>query len=85
VHLEIGAFSGVEVEALQFALEVLSPGTLLETARFTFHTPHLLLYCLDCENEYIGDPEDLLCPGCLGADFEVRQGREMVVRSIHGT
>jgi len=82
--LEIGVLSGVEVDALQFALDVLAPGTLLGNVCFTFDTPLLLLYCHECENEYIGDIDDLLCPGCLGSEFEVRQGRQMMVKAIRG-
>jgi len=84
VELVIGAFSGVQVEALQFALEALSKGTILENTTFIYHTPHLLLYCQHCENEYVADPEDLLCPTCLQANFEVRQGQEMLVKTIRG-
>ena len=84
VDLEIGALSGVEVDALQFALDVLVPGTLLENASFTYDKPLLLLYCYECENEYIGDIDDLLCPGCLGSEFEVRKGRQMLVKAIRG-
>ena len=84
VDLEIGALSGVEVDALQFALDVLAPGTILEKACITFETPLLLLYCPECDNEYVGDLDDLLCPGCLGSEFDVRQGRKMLVKAIRG-
>lgn len=84
VDLEIGPFSGVEVDALHFALSVLSPGTLLENACINIDTPYLLLYCPVCDNEYIGELDDLVCPGCLGSAFEVRRGREMLVKAIRG-
>ncbi len=84
VELEIGAFSGVEVAALKFALEVLCPGTVLAETEFIYHTPHLLLYCGECENQYVADLDDLLCPSCLGVHYQVVQGRELLVRSIQG-
>jgi len=84
VVLEIGAFSGVDVGALQFALDVLRRGTLLSGAEIEYQVPPLLLHCCDCENDYVGDPQDLACPGCEGTRFEVVQGREMVVKSITG-
>lgn len=80
----IGAFSGVQVDALQFALQAFSAGTILEGTEFIYHTPPLLLLCRSCKNEYAADMDDLLCPTCLQANYEVRQGREMLVKTIRG-
>jgi Zn finger protein HypA/HybF involved in hydrogenase expression len=84
VELVIGAFCGVQVDALQFALGALAKGTILENTAFIYHTPHLLLFCRQCENDYVAEPDDLLCPACLQADFQVRQGQEMLVKTIRG-
>ena len=43
VELEIGAFSGVQVDALQFALDALRKDTILSNTQFNFQTPPLLL------------------------------------------
>ncbi len=83
--LEIGQFSGVEIGALQFAFQALTCGTLMEAAEIEYVTPPLVLYCTQCENEYLGDFDDLRCPACLETQFEVVQGREMAVKSIAGT
>lgn len=84
VVLEIGQFSGVEPELLRFAFEVIKKGTILERAEIEMQVPPLLLYCRECENEYLGEMEDLRCPVCLKEQFRVLKGREMVVRSIEG-
>lgn len=84
VVLEIGQFSGVEVSALEFALKVYCKNTALEQVEFEFQTPPLLLYCLACRNQYIGDPEDLRCPSCESERYRVLQGRELKVKSISG-
>ncbi len=85
IVLEIGQFSGVEIEALDFAFSVLKRGTILEGADIEYLTPPLVLYCKQCENEYVGDPQDPRCPACMGAEFVVVQGREMIIKSISGT
>lgn len=82
--LEIGQWSGVELAALEFALCALTRGTVLEGAALEYHTPPLLLYCQACENEYLGDQEDLSCPACQGTDFQVLRGRELIVKSVAG-
>ena len=80
--LEIGQFSGVEAHALEMALSVLRPGTVLEDAEIEYQTPPLLLFCKDCQMEYAGDSEDLRCPACEGEHYQVLKGRELIVKSI---
>lgn len=82
VVLEIGQFSGVEVDALELAFSAYRKGTILEEAEIEYLTPPLLLFCRDCENEYVGDLEDLRCPACEGTRYKVVQGRELKVKSI---
>ncbi len=84
VVLEIGSFSGVDVPALEFALNVLRRGTVLQSAEIEYQVPPLLLYCRDCENEYVAGPEDLACPACDGTQFDVVHGQELRVKSIAG-
>ncbi len=84
VVLEIGQFSGVEVELLRYAFEIINKGTLIEKAEIEILSPPLLLYCRQCETEYLGELDDLRCPVCLGEQFETLQGREMLVKSIVG-
>jgi hydrogenase nickel incorporation protein HypA/HybF len=84
VNLLIGALSGVQIDALQFALDALKPSTMLSQAEFIFTTPLLLLYCRLCKNEYIAQVDDLICPGCMHSDFEIRQGNELIITAIQG-
>jgi len=84
VELVIGVLSGVDITALQFALEAMKPNTILETSEFIFHTPPLLLFCKSCENEYVADYDDLVCPACQTANYEIRQGQELLIKAIHG-
>lgn len=84
MDLEIGALSGVQIDALQFALDALKPPTMLSKAEFGFSTPLLLLYCRVCKNEYVAQIDDLICPGCMQADFEIRQGNEIKITTIQG-
>jgi hydrogenase nickel incorporation protein HypA/HybF len=84
VVLEIGQFSGVEIGALAFAFDAFKDGSVLETAEIEYLSPPLILFCKLCENEYLGDWEDLQCPACLGTDFDIIQGRELMIKSIAG-
>ena len=84
VVLEIGKLSGVEPEALRFAFELIRQGTVLEHAQISIEEPPLLLYCTQCDREYSAEVYDPLCPVCGGASYEVRQGMDMLVKSISG-
>ena len=84
IELVIGAFCGVQVDALLFALNALRKDTILSEAEIIITSPPLVLYCLNCKNEYSATIEDLICPGCLKADFEIKHGQEMLVKAIHG-
>lgn len=84
VVLEIGQFSGVEPDLLRFAFTAIKEGTVLERAEIEIQVPPLLLHCRECENEYLGEIDDLRCPVCLKEQFNVIRGREMLVKSIEG-
>ena len=84
VVLEIGQFSGVEPDLLRFAFAAIKKGTALEHAGIVILVPPLLLYCRECENEYLGEIDDLCCPICMKDQFNVIRGREMLVKSIEG-
>jgi hydrogenase nickel incorporation protein HypA/HybF len=84
IVLEIGQFSGVEIGALEFAFGAFKKGTLLEAAEIEYLTPPLMLFCRNCESEYLGDWEDLRCPACMSEQFDIIQGKELVIKSIMG-
>jgi len=84
VILEIGQFAGVIIPSLEFAFSVIKKDTILENTEIEINSPPLLLSCHACEAEYLADLEDLSCPVCQAEDFDILQGREMLVKSIIG-
>jgi hydrogenase nickel incorporation protein HypA/HybF len=79
LHLEAGALSGVEVRALRFALEAVTPGTCLAGARIDIDEPPATAWCLGC-NQSVSifsrlDP----CPQCGGARLQPTGGTELRV------
>lgn len=48
LRLEVGALAGVELRALQFALEAIAPGTRLAGAQIEFEEPPGQAWCLGC-------------------------------------
>jgi len=82
VELAVGRLSGVCVESIRFAFEMLSPGTILEKAQLAIREPPAVGRCLACGAE--AEIEDLgaLCPRCASPDVSIEGGQELVLETI---
>ena len=82
IHLRIGELSGVNIEALTFAFEVLKEGTLSSGASLEFERVPLEARCKRCDTDF--RPEQLIfrCAKCGSGDIEILSGREMHVDFI---
>lgn len=82
VCLEIGLLAGIEYAALDFALEVLAPGTVMESAAITIEKPGGTGKCNNCGSEF---PFEIFMGSCLkcgSTDLAVIRGNELRVKSI---
>jgi len=82
IRLRIGALSGVAPDALQFAFEVLAPGTLAEKAELAIEPVPARFWCADCRREFVSGDLFAECPGCHRSSGELRAGRELEVASL---
>jgi len=82
IRLRIGALSGVAPDALQFAFEVLAPGTLAEKAELAIEPVPARFWCPGCRREFVSDDLFAGCPCCHRPSGELRAGREMEVASL---
>jgi len=82
LELAIGPFSGVNVECLRFAFQMLAPGTLVESADLLIAEPKALCCCRQCKART--EIADLVasCPACGGDDVWLEGGQELVLRTI---
>lgn len=82
VHARIGEFAGVNVEALRFAFEALSPGTAAAGGRLECEIVPLRLRCRSCGADGPSSEFVLACGACGSTDMEIIGGREMEVDYI---
>lgn len=82
VRLRIGALSGVVPDALQFAFEALTPGTLAEGAVLDIENIPARFWCSTCAREFQSDDFFAECPGCHEPSGDLRAGREMELASM---
>ena len=81
-ELVIGRFSGVSVESIRFAFEVLSPETRMEGAKLDVEEPKAVCACQTCGRR--SQIEDLApeCPACGDDKITIEGGQEMILKSI---
>ncbi|ABM95770.1 hydrogenase maturation nickel metallochaperone HypA/HybF [Methylibium petroleiphilum] len=79
LRMEAGRLAGVEVRALQFALESLAPGTCLQDARFEIEEPIGQAWCLHCSQTVEIAQRGDACPVCGGYQVQPTGGTELRV------
>jgi len=84
IGLRVGALSGVEPAALEFAFEAAKQGTLAEQARLAVQWVPLVAFCEACTVEFAVDsPFGIaLCPLCDEPAAALKRGQELEVEYL---
>ena len=82
VTLRIGEMTEAIPEALEFAFEALTEGTICEGAELKVNMIEPRSLCPECGNEFTHDRFHRVCPTCGNALTELIAGREMQLDSI---
>ena len=79
LRLEAGRFAGVEVRALRFAIEAMSPGTCLDGAEVEIDEPPGTAWCLQCNGSVMIERRADPCPQCGSFRWQATGGTELRV------
>lgn len=82
LELEIGSLAGVELQTLQFALESVVKGTMLDKARIIRRDIMGEGRCGDCEKMFPVDAMFSPCPHCGSYCVKITKGKELRIKSI---
>lgn len=82
VWIEVGQRRAVEPEAMRFAFDVVTRGTLVEGARLHLEETVARGWCFGCDQEVILDAAVVLCPRCGSPRTRVVSGEELRIRQI---
>ena len=82
LRLRVGAMSGAVPEALQFAFEAVTDGTMAQGATLAIEAVPASWWCAACAAEFGGDSPLVECPRCGAWSSELRGGRELDIASI---
>lgn len=82
LKMRIGEMSGVVPEALEFAFDVVTEGTIASGAILEIESVPVICYCGHCQQEF--KPADLFyqCPQCEQLSSQVRSGKEIELTSL---
>jgi hydrogenase nickel incorporation protein HypA/HybF len=82
MRLRVGAMSGAVPEALQFAFEAVTDGTLAQGATLIIEAVPATWWCAPCATTFEKDHSLPECPRCGAWSHELRGGRELNIASI---
>jgi hydrogenase nickel incorporation protein HypA/HybF len=85
ILIKVGMLSGVVPEALEFAFEAMSPGTLAAGARLEIQRVPAVAICKSCQREFTLEDAVFPCPACGGWESDLRQGRELELTRIEAS
>lgn len=79
IRLTIGELTGIVPDALEFAFEALSRGTIAEGGSLEITLVPARSRCTECGNEFSHDGIDRRCPACGSFLCEVLGGDELII------
>lgn len=82
VWLEVGALAGVEMEALKFAFDVVTKGTLADGAKLEVIEVEGQAWCLPCEKTISINARFDACPECGSHQLQICGGEELQVKEL---
>lgn len=82
-YLRVGALSGVVKDALLFSFDIATEGTLLAGSKLVVEELPVVIFCKTCgETKELPGVQSFRCPVCQTPSADIRQGKELEIRSI---
>jgi hydrogenase nickel incorporation protein HypA/HybF len=82
INLVIGDLTSIVDDSVQFYFDFISQNTIAEGAQLVFQRTPATFRCRDCENTFVSNQRDFICPQCGEMRVEVVAGSEFRVESI---
>ena len=82
IRVRVGELTEIVDDALHFAFEALSPGTLAEGATLVVERVPGRSVCAECGTSFSHGRFDVTCPGCESFLCQLVEGRELEIESI---
>ena len=79
VSLKIGDLTGIFPDSISFCLELLSKGTIAESATLTIENVPVRGYCPHCDKDFLIEDNQYFCQHCKNPTIELTSGRELQI------
>lgn len=82
IEMDVGELSGVDYDALNFAMQHTKKSELLEHANLVINRIPAKARCKACKHEFDIKDYYTACPDCNHFDHDIIQGKELRVKAI---
>lgn len=82
IEIDIGCLSTIQLEAFEFAWKHAVKETVLKKTRKNIHHIQGKAVCLTCNTLFAIDNLFEVCPACGEHNFDIKEGKELRVRSL---
>jgi hydrogenase nickel incorporation protein HypA/HybF len=82
IEVETGILKEVVPEIMLEAFKSVSRDTAAEGAKLILTNKEARAVCNVCKKEFSPKPDDYTCPTCKKADIDIKQGNEIILKSI---
>lgn len=82
VKLKVGKMTNAEPDALRFAFEAFSQGTVCEGAKLIIEEVPVRGECKDCGKEFEVEQLFFFCPYCQSPRVKITAGEELLLESL---
>ncbi len=82
VWLEVGALSGVEIEAMRFGFDAVTRGTLADSAKLEIIEQPGEAWCMQCAKSVRVQQRFDACPDCGSYQLQVTGGEELKIKEL---
>ncbi|VAX32341.1 hypothetical protein MNBD_NITROSPIRAE02-286 [hydrothermal vent metagenome] len=83
ISLRIGKVSGIKVQSLLFAFDIIKIDTIAQGATLICEEVPVIGQCPECHNNFeVASGLILACPECGGTRFSINGGRELDIVEI---
>jgi hydrogenase nickel incorporation protein HypA/HybF len=82
IVIEVGILAGVEISALETALDSIRQGTILEKSKISIDIIPGKAICRNCKQEFEPDTIYCICPNCNHYGSDLISGGELKVKTI---
>jgi hydrogenase nickel incorporation protein HypA/HybF len=83
IVLEIGDLSGIMIDALEFGFEAATKNTLADGAELKINRVQGKALCKNCDEYFILKTEFTPCPTCDDYNIEIKEGKELNIKSFN--